>query len=530
MLHLNRRRDYIYTFILFLIAFCLSRRIDPSVIKTQGIFLWDSNYYYLIGQRLLDGFHGNLVDLSSIPQPFGSRILFPFLAILVSEAFNVDFMTATYYIDVVAALLTALLLMQLWRKIGLSRSYSLLGISLWLFSWNFPLRFTHYWTGSGFALQSFIALVAILLIQNMDSKSSRLNFSLSLFFIPILCLGREFVLLIVLSVCFAKWFFSICKFETKRKPFLPFANYSSIRLVSVLVVSVFLYLFVRQLTNQSNQSIRNLVYFYFDIFWFHANVIEAIYPFFLTMGWIVLLLGIVVSQKRLRAAFKNEIRQLSIHSDLLFLLIFLSFVFSIFGGLDSDRYLIWFFPVLAILGLMALKVIRVFSVRKLSLRMILFGLILVLQSHVFLPAFPNVFAPDSSICNLYGLRTNYAPNEYRGVPYLSKLKEPMYSLPKSESLASTDTRFTITDRTWRGSKVQIPESTKACSDGNLVYKGAYKYSLNNIPIPLGYLHNQYEPWVWLPGYGDPKVKVIYLSQWILIILFFIRRSKKGEVL
>jgi hypothetical protein len=526
MTHLSKLRDYFFTVALFLAGLLLSRQIDPSDIRDNGIFLWDSNYSFAIGKQLLAGLDGGDVDLSQIPQPFVARILFPLLAALLSKMLDLDFMSATYYLDLVSVLFASLLLIRLWRKAGISSRYSILGVGIYLFSWNFPLRFTQYWTGSGFAFQSLIAITTILSLQNLDTNRGRGKFSLTLFVIPLLSLGREFVLLIILSICLVKVLFACFEVKFRNRTLSAFSNYSYLRLCLVIFFSSGLYLFVRLLTDQPSQSIRSFLYFYFEIFWFHANIVESIYPYFLTMGWVLLVIAIVFFNKKNRDIFWAEIKNLSIQKELAILLVLLGFIFSLFGGLDSDRYLIWFFPIFVMPGLLALKVIINSSGRFISVRVFALGVVLILQSHIFLPGFPSVFAPNSSICNLYGLRTNYSSSAYRGIPLFSKLRQPMFSLSHAEAFASSDSRFTITRGTNNGPEVQIPESSKYCLDGNLVYKGAYKLGLNNVPFPIGYLHNQYEPWVWLPGYGDPKVKVMYLSQWFLIFCIFVRRDKR----
>jgi hypothetical protein len=62
----------------------------------------------------------------------------------------------------------------------------------------------------------------------------------------------------------------------------------------------------------------------------------------------------------------------------------------------------------------------------------------------------------------------------------------------------------------------------------LQYWHAYRYRFNNIPFPLGYLHNQRDALIDHPTHGKPWVRLVYIAQWILltIIFFYKFRFKK----
>ena len=50
------------------------------------------------------------------------------------------------------------------------------------------------------------------------------------------------------------------------------------------------------------------------------------------------------------------------------------------------------------------------------------------------------------------------------------------------------------------------------------YKGSYELEINNIPFPLGFAHNQYEFLAAHPYYGDPRIRAMLTSQWILLLV------------
>jgi uncharacterized protein with ParB-like and HNH nuclease domain len=64
------------------------------------------------------------------------------------------------------------------------------------------------------------------------------------------------------------------------------------------------------------------------------------------------------------------------------------------------------------------------------------------------------------------------------------------------------------------------------SGNTAAHKKPYKYQINNIPFPLGYLHNQRDALVDHPTFGKPWVRLFYMLQWIVLTIFFIFCIKK----
>jgi hypothetical protein len=58
------------------------------------------------------------------------------------------------------------------------------------------------------------------------------------------------------------------------------------------------------------------------------------------------------------------------------------------------------------------------------------------------------------------------------------------------------------------------------------YLSAYKYKINNIPFPIGYLHNQRDALIDHPTFGSFWVRLLYILQWFVLTILFIFRLKR----
>ena len=53
------------------------------------------------------------------------------------------------------------------------------------------------------------------------------------------------------------------------------------------------------------------------------------------------------------------------------------------------------------------------------------------------------------------------------------------------------------------------------------YRFAYKYRINDIPFPLGYVHNQKNALIDHPWHGKPWVRFALILQWIFFQLLYL---------
>ena len=53
------------------------------------------------------------------------------------------------------------------------------------------------------------------------------------------------------------------------------------------------------------------------------------------------------------------------------------------------------------------------------------------------------------------------------------------------------------------------------------YIHAYKYRINDIPFPLGYIHNHRNALVDHPYHGHRIIRFIYITQWLVLQVLFL---------
>ena len=143
----------------------------------------------------------------------------------------------------------------------------------------------------------------------------------------------------------------------------------------------------------------------------------------------------------------------------------------------------------------------------------------ILWTRLLLPAIPNLIFTNG-FNSVAHVKTNLNPNLFIGPKILTQYRNNLIKI-------KYDTGF---ENIHIGNYNKLSDAYIAINDTNKYslitpytpYTGAYKYSINNFPFPLGFLHNQYELLVIHPYAGGKYFKIILLIQWFLIyFLLFI---------
>ena len=69
-------------------------------------------------------------------------------------------------------------------------------------------------------------------------------------------------------------------------------------------------------------------------------------------------------------------------------------------------------------------------------------------------------------------------------------------------------------------KIEIPDGQYFEYAKHRNYIHAYKYRLNDIPFPLGYIHNQKNALIDHPYHGHRIVRFLYVLQWLVLQIIF----------
>jgi hypothetical protein len=310
-------------------------------------------------------------------------------------------------------------------------------------------------------------------------------------------------------------------------------NKSYTNIVIGTIFSILGYAFTRYIVHDSQSELLkyNPINVIFDFGWFHLNFIEFIYPLFYSLGPFFLSILLIFTFKKTRLLFIEKLSGSSPNIDIIIMFSFIGILLSTIAGSDSDRFILWFFPFFGFIALKSIDFIRdneAQSATYYSLGIIvLSGLC---WSRFYVPAIPKIFFPGDLYQSRAAVKTNYDPSFFYGPSFIQQYQLPLKRI-LPEDLAY---QKSLSDNKEQGvHEASLPMIPYLTERENLptinAYKGYYKYELNNIPFPLGFSHNQYELLALHPFWGDRKIKLMYIFQWILIYYFLIRLNRQRFV-
>ena len=530
MKRINRKHlliDLIVFTIFFFICLLFYSHFDPNEMRSNAIFPWDSGVYRGLADSL---FSDNPNKIEAI-DPFGPRILFPYIYGNIARITGLSFIDSAYFLNLFSTYLVTIFSLIFWRFYGTGRLLSLIGIGLFTLFWAGPLRGSGFYPGSGFAFESLIVVCLFMILSQFSKKNIWFIFILSIFIFLLTC-GREFVsylLIMVLLVKYSlkKWLIPKLNNETSLNTLVfkiheGLQNKSYLNLLIGLSFSLGGYFFSRSLVHDPNASyfiLKEIVQYG----WFHIHVGELLYPYFYALGPFFLCFLLVIAFKKSRDLFVGRLNKSNQHLDLILIFIAASVIFSIIGGSDSDRFILWFFPFFGLLGLKSIEVMLVFKDKGMKISLVLVFVVGLLWTRFYVPAFSHVFFPGDSYRAYGGIKTNYDPDLFYGPSFMEKYRVELKEVPYEDIYSDSIVRDKISDHIEKLPKV--PLALKKESDKQSPYKGVYKYEINNIPFPLGFAHNQYEILAAHPYHGDKRIRFLILIQWVTIfgILILLNR-------
>ena len=193
-----------------------------------------------------------------------------------------------------------------------------------------------------------------------------------------------------------------------------------------------------------------------------------------------------------------------------------SIIISSIGGDDSNRFLLWYFVLYLLFGCFCLDYFL--NINK-KFTIIFFFIVGLFWSRFFIPSQPPLAFAEKFIFNQY-VGTNYDEKFYYGVDFLKKFRQKLY-----KDRVVLGNPFNL-EKTEKYQDIFVTQSFLDPKYYHFYYQKPYKYQINNIPFPLGYLHNQRDAFVDHPTFGKPWVRLFYMLQWIMLTIFFIFCIKK----
>jgi len=518
--------------IIFLIIVSIYAWLDPNDMRRLGAFPWDSRVYRDLAEKINWNSHG-ISRLEGI-YPFATRIFFPALYGYISLLFNLTFIEASYYLNLFSSLIVIIFTFIFLKKKFVPTSLTWISVCSYMLLWLGPIRYSGFYPGGGFAFESMIVCLLFLVLER-SKKSGIINIALLAISVFFLALAREFVFYILLVITAIHYLTYILKMWSESREDLTFLKsvirvYSSYRspiVLTLLIASLTGYSLTRLMVKDTcgDYSVLKTV---LTFGWFHLHIGEIIYPIFYALGPFAVCFFLAISFRRSREnlilVFFERLQNL----DLVLAFCFVGFIFSMVGGADSDRFLLWFFPFYVFIALKSAQVFYSYATahRKLSIAILAFSCLS--WTRFYVPAIPHLFFPGNLYNSCGGVRSNLDPKLFYGPGFLEKYRFSLKEVPLSEAYEGVFHDNESDDA--RQSLPQISEFIERDGGSGSPYKGSYRYELNNIPFPFGFAHNQFELLVAHPYFGDGRVRMMLLIQWVGVYLVLFLLGKCGKEL
>lgn len=510
--------------IFFAATYLFYAEFDPNEMRVAGIFPWDSGEYRKVSEQI--GNNG-LSQLNG-KYPFAPRLLFPTIYSVIEANSPLTHIESAQLVNIISSLLVVLFTFLFLQKNGVPQKTAFAITAAYMVFWLGPMRYSNYYPGGGFAFESLLICILFIVLERSSTKSVRslIVGASTVFFLAI---GREVVFYLLAislaSVLCNKLLVRYCLISWDKK-FLKDLQFNS--LVVLFLASLGGYLTARILVEDISSGQYSILKTIHKFGSFHLHIGEFLYPLFYALGPLFLCFLLALSLPRSRSKliylFSNQTKQQ------FFVLIFTgsAIIFAMTGGSDSDRFLLWFFPFLALIGAYAFTAVWSSINKYKTTFAILVIIVAACWTRFYVPAIPNVFFPGKLYNSAAGVRSDLSPQLFYGPKIMEKFRLPLQVVP------STDTHvYGVIDNPQALSNYQpnIPASIARQSnqsDSGSPYKGGYAYEINNIPFPLGFAHNQFELLVAHPYHGDKRVRTILLAQWLFLFSVFYVLCRKWQ--
>jgi hypothetical protein len=488
----------------FTLLFFYFYNLDRGFMLENNYFPWDSHGYYEVAKNF-----SLSKPMPVFENPFGERIIFPILFSQIAKILNLELIYGALILNEISSFLIIICFILLSRKLKISLFSRWFIIVIYLCFWNGPLRYSIYYPGGNYAfdtaLISIISLTLLFLLKNKSLIVKILIFSI--FFLAGMQRGIAIISIATAPIILTIFYNLITKKFSKKKNYL---NINILFYISV-VASIFGHLIVKAIIKTEGDY--SMIKWIIKSTMFHGNIFEFLYTYYYAYGLFFFIIIIYSLSLKINVLKKIKINETSIY----YLGLFLTSIFlSTVGGGDTDRFLLWFsLWYLGISGFCLDKIKKIYSKKII----ILFIIISIFWTRPFIPALPPLGFSQTFSQNSF-VQTNYDEKFFKGPDWLRKFKNkteiieignaeyPNVYLPKENFI--------------KLHKITIPDGQYSSRFGHHYWTHAYKYYINNIPVPLGYLHNQRDMLIDHPWHGKYYIRFIYIIQWIFIqFLFFL---------
>ncbi len=503
----------------FFITFYLFFQFENKYFLQNEITPWDGSIFKDIVISLNEKSY-NIAE-SHFLEPHSSKILFIYLVNFVKNYFDLSIIFSMFLINLVSCYFLFLIIFYFLGYFKKNLVLQLI-ITLALFClWNGQLRFTIYNPSYAFAFNSLlVSLSTITILFFIEKKNYYLIIIIP--FIILISLQRYVIISSVIFITLILFYINqlnsknFLLYKFKKFFYLKKINNSNniqkklLIILSIIVICVF-YLKLTSLKGGAFSFLKIVVKFSY----FHLHPLEFLYSFYFAYGALFIIFLPNLFIPKLRKTFLLPLKKFSKIQKLILISILLnSILLGSLGGDDSSRFLLWFSPYYILL--FYLSVLNIFDHFKISLLLIMIP-IYILGARMFVPGIPVYNFHELFLKESQYAFTNYDDKYFYGPNFIKNFRNEI-EIKKIKTVSSyykTNTKFIESG---------IP---KGLIIGNkLTYIYPYKYRINDIPFPLGYIHNQKNALIDHPWHGKPWVRFSLILQWLLVQVVYLLLLKK----
>jgi len=507
----------------FFLTFFIFFEFENKYFLQNEITPWDGSIFKHIIISLNDKSYQ--ITQSHFLEPHSSKLLFIYFVNFIKNYFDFSIIHSMFILNIFSCYL---LFITIYYFLGYFKKNLLLQLILTLslfFLWNGQLRFAIYNPSYAFGFNTLlISLSTISIFFLIEKKNYYLMIIIP--FIILITLQRyvliSSVILITLLLFYLNQFNSNNFLLNKFKKFFYLKKINNSHnvqkkffLLLLIIIAIVFYLKLISLKGGAFSFLKIVVKFSY----FHLHPLEFLYSFYFAYGalFVILLPNFIIP--KLRKTFFLPFKKISKIQKLILISIFLnSILLGSLGGDDSSRYLLWFSPYYILL--FYLSILNILNNFKVSLLLIIIP-IYILGARIFIPGIPVYNFNELFLKESQYAFTNYDDKYFYGPNFMKKFRKEI-QIKKIQILPdyyNTNIKFV---------EVGIPRNL---IDGNYLnpYIYPYKYRINDIPFPLGYIHNQKNALIDHPWHGKPWVRFALILQWLFVqigYLLILKRNSK----
>jgi len=504
----------------FVVVFLILYQFENKHFLQNEITPWDGSIFKNLILTLNDKSH-EIIQFQFI-EPHSSKLLFIVLVNFIKNYFELTIVNAMFWINIVCTYLLFLITFYFLGYFKKKIIIQLILTTCFFLMWNTQLRFSIYMPSYAFAFNTLLITLSTMSIFFLIEK----KFYLFLTVIPFVILIAFQRYMVISSIILSSLVFFYLinnaiqnKYLLFIKKFLNFKKAQNLKLVKkrllLLLIVIFLCVFFLKSISLDGGEF-SFLKIIIKFFIFHLHPLEFLYSFYFAYGPLIIILIPNLFIASLRKNLFSYLSKISSIKKIIMVSIFInSILLANLGGDDSHRFLLWFSPWYVLVFYFA--ILSILKNYKISFILILIP-VYIFGARLLVPGIPVYNFNEIFLAKSQYAFTNFDDNLFYGPTFLKKFR-------KEIEIVKVD----ITPEYYpeKTKTIRVGVQVGSISNPN-IYRQPYRYRINDIPFPLGYIHNQKNALIDHPWHGKVWVRFILIIQWLLIQILYIIILKRNE--